>query len=128
MKCDELKTVCYIDAYSTMPVYCAKEVDEAIAELKEENERLIRCCKEYDSRMKILENQSFFALKERRRLKRALWLARAERAKATWQKILRDAGIFFAIGKCKEWDFYNTKQKKWQRVETKCAAKAEEYK
>lgn len=35
MKCDEIKTVCYIDAYSTMPVYCAKEADEAIDELKQ---------------------------------------------------------------------------------------------
>lgn len=35
MKSDELKTVCYIEAYSTMPAYCAKAVDEAIDELKE---------------------------------------------------------------------------------------------
>lgn len=39
MKCEELKPVCYIDAYSTMPVYCAREVDEAIAELKDELNR-----------------------------------------------------------------------------------------
>lgn len=39
MKCDEMKTVCYIDAYSTMPVYCAKEVDSAIDELKREHHR-----------------------------------------------------------------------------------------
>lgn len=64
---------------------------------------------------------------ENRKLKSALWLTRADRAKATWQKILRDAGILFSIGKSKEWDFYNTKQKKWQRVETKCRAKAEEF-
>lgn len=98
MKCDELKQ-------EENPIewglyYDKNEVDAAIAELKERD----------------------------RKTKRALWLARGARAKATRQKILRDAGIFFAIGKCKEWDFYNTKQKKWQRVETKCAAKAEEYK
>lgn len=41
---------------------------------------------------------------ENRRLKRTLWLARAERAKAIWWKPT------------------------WQRVERKCRAKAEEYK
>lgn len=100
--CDELKDYDYDPDFpfqSRGRFYVADDVDAAIAELKERD----------------------------RKTKRALWLAREARAKATWQKILRDAGIFFAIGKCKEWDFYNTKQKKWQRVETKCAAKAKEF-
>ena len=63
-----------------------------------------------------------------RKLKRALWLARAMRAEAQWNRQLRDAGIAFAIGENKSWDSWNQKQKKWQRVERKCREKAEEYK
>lgn len=63
-----------------------------------------------------------------RRLRRALWLARALRAEAQWNRQLRDAGIAFAIGENKSWDFWNQKQKKWQGVERKCLKKAEEYK
>ena len=62
-----------------------------------------------------------------RRLRRALWLARAMRAEAQWNRQLRDAGIAFAIGENKSWDFWNQKQKKWQGVERKCRAKAEEF-
>lgn len=63
-----------------------------------------------------------------RMLRRALWIARAMRAEAQWNRQLRDAGIAFAIGENKSWDSWNQKQKKWQRVERKCRAKAEEYK
>lgn len=63
-----------------------------------------------------------------RKLERSLWLARAMRAEAQWNRQLRDAGICFAVGRCKEWDKFNTIQKKWQVVERKCLKKAEEYK
>lgn len=67
-------------------------------------------------------------MSELKAMKRALWLARAMRAEAQWNRQLRDAGIAFAIGENKSWDSWNQKQKKWQVVERKCRAKAEEYK
>lgn len=63
-----------------------------------------------------------------RTTRRALWLARAERAEAQWNRLLRDAGICFAVGRSKEWDIFNQKQKKWQNVERLCREKSEEYK
>lgn len=84
MKCDELKPICYIDAYSTMPVYGAKEVDAAIAELKAENVRL----------------------------KRALWLARADRAMAESYSVLNDV----------------LTSNRWVKALGKLKTKAEEYK
>ena len=90
MKCDELKTVCYIDAYSTMPVYGAKEVDGAIEELQAEN----------------------------RKLKRALWLARA------WGANQRTKYLdLFLTGRA-----HAIRKYKWIKITSKCRAKAEEYK
>lgn len=123
MKCDNLKAFNCVESdvqelCDPRLVYSKPEVDAAIAELKSKLESV----------QATAYTESVDAGMRERKLKRSLWLARAERANATWQKMLRDAGIFFAIGKSKEWDFYNTKQKKWQRVETKCRAKAKEYK
>ena len=67
---------------------------------------------------------------ENRRLKRALWLARAERAKErkykyeTWErnetkKFNRDGDLIALV---------SIKARKWRRVEIKCVKKAEEYK
>lgn len=67
--------------------YPKSEVDAAIAELKAEN----------------------------RRLQRALWLARAERAK--WESLY----YWYAISN-------KFKSRKFDEVERKCRAKAEEYK
>ena len=124
MKCDELKRK-YSDI--TGPYYGYNEVNEAIAELKAENERLKKC--------EIWMKQHFYCEEviacesaKNRQLKRALWLARAMRAEAQWNRQLRDAGIAFAIGENKSWDSWNQKQKKWQGVERKCRAKAKEYK
>ena len=94
MKCDELEK---FDAasnadlsagYNHRYAYEADEVDAAIAELKAENERLKKC--------EIWMKQHFFCEEviacesaKNRRLKRALWLARAKRAieKISWFKL-----------------------------------------
>ena len=136
MKCDEMKTVCYIDAYSTMPVYGAKEVDEAIAELKAENERLKRC--------EIWMKQHFYCEEviacesaKNRKLIRALWLARAERAHIItllWNVYCYQNNCLyfrdFLNVKCNP--FRNLPKKTamewsdlWESIETKCRAKAE---
>lgn len=85
MKCDELQQV--ENPIEWGLYYDKKEVDAAIAELKDEN----------------------------RRLKRALWIARAERAK--WQSCY----YWYALSRKHDSRLYD-------EVERKCRAKAEEYK
>lgn len=94
--------------------YPKSEVDAAIAELKEvaidaclerddnqkvideleaENQRLVKCCKEYDSRQRIDERIKANASKQLRATKRALWLARKAHAVAMfsyWDSHYRD--------------------------------------
>ena len=53
------------------------EYREDINKLKSENERLVKCCKEYDSRQHIDEHIKFNGAKQLRATKRAMWLARA---------------------------------------------------
>ena len=86
----------YVEYYNTgnhdlAQVYIKSEVDATIAELKDEN----------------------------RKLKRALWLARAEKAHKTmkeyWPDYCHNAHSRIAL-------------QKWENVERKCRAKAEEYK
>ena len=81
MKCDELQYERLGDANKTYPastlVIRKQFVDDAIAELKDENERLEKCCKEYDSRQRIDEQIKSNGAKQLRATKRALWLARA---------------------------------------------------
>lgn len=113
MKCDEIKTVCYIDAYSTMPVYYAKEVDEAIAELKEENERLKNENKKMYTKLQhdtIIDAMSRSHYKELRATKRALWLARA---------YIANIGKRLAIS--------NRNKELKEKVERFCRAKEKEY-
>ena len=82
MKCDELKPIKQGSVeLGEYWVYDAGEVDAAIAELKAENQRLKKC--------EIWMKQHFFCEEviacesaKNRRLKRALWLASAERAVA----------------------------------------------
>ena len=88
MKCDgliaeKLSGECFGCEGGIYEVYGKEEVDEAIAELKEQ----------------LLAT------------KRALWLTRAERAKEMCQRLLIQGF-----------------DPKWQEVERKCRAKAEEYK
>lgn len=82
MKCDELKSFNCVDSdlqefCGPRLVYSKSEVDAAIAELKTENERLVKCCKEYDSRQRIDERIKSGYAQQLRAAKRALWLARA---------------------------------------------------
>ena len=90
LKCDKLtayKGDVYIPVYGSIAdadVYLKKDVDAAIAELKVENERLKKC--------EIWMKQHFYCEEviacesaKNRKLNRALWLARAERAKEKQQ-------------------------------------------
>jgi hypothetical protein len=132
MKCDELEK---FDAASNADLsagydhryaYDADEVDAAIAELKAENERLKKC--------EIWMKQHFYCEEviacesaKNRRLKRALWLARADRAMMTLD--------FFTL-KCRWFKDYMKVEPpkcdvkmihKWATVQRKCRAKAEQY-
>jgi len=96
------------------------EVDEAIEEFKAENKRLKKC--------EIWMKQHFYCEEviacesaKNRKLKRALWLARAERAKEFRYKIK------FAISSMNTKYNYSDADK-WEKVERKCRKKAEEYK
>ena len=116
MKCDELEK---FDAASNADLsagyehryaYDADDVDEAISELKAENKRLKKC--------EIWMKQHFYCEEviacesaKIRRLQRALWLARAERAKEMCQRLLIQGF-----------------DPKWENVERKCLKKSEEYK
>lgn len=110
MKCDKLEKWYAGQCSPSCVVYGAKEVDVAIAELKSENERL----------KAKLENVQASAYADsvdagmcERRMRRALWLARAERAKEM-------AKGYNAVV---EWCSHS----RWIEVERKCLKKAEEY-
>ena len=163
MKCDELKAYkgdVTIPVYGTIAdaeVYIKKEVDAAIATLRgandEKSERIVELQKQVDE-LKAKLNESEEAryeagadaadyYQENRRLKRALWLARAisaHNAAMMWE-ILSDEflnGSLFTIDfrcvgdpdvtefqifrGCMDW------MKIYENVERKCKAKAEEYK
>jgi hypothetical protein len=88
MKCDKLnayKGDVTIPVYGTIAdaeVYLKDKADEAIAELKKENERLKKKMDDYH----LMSDIRRAKIKE---LKRALWIARAERAieKIAWFKL-----------------------------------------
>lgn len=108
MKCDELNA--YVAGFDGIlhknqrhgDVYLKNDVDAAIAELKAklENVQASMYADVVDANM------------ENRRLRRALWIARAEMARTS------------------AWVFWNRKDdynyNKWKKVEFKCRAKAEE--
>ena len=116
--------------------YPKSEVDAAIAELKSENERLNRelehvkngdCINTCD----VVEKH----VKEEIKAKRALWLARAERAKAIqWHegldRYLQERKKYWPSRFCfmANDEMYHVWYKCWCEVERKCRAKAEEYK
>ena len=125
MKCDELKQVEYPIEWGLY--YDKSEVDEAIAELKAklEDVQASMYCDVVDANM------------ENRKVRRALWIARAERAsdKARIFYFAYTCGVKLNI------DGYSNKEKgharmctarwwrlTWLKVERKCKAKAEEYK
>lgn len=140
MKCDELEAI-KADTHGAIEwVYPKDEVDAAIADLKsrihelesiphtdnsavieklvQENERLIKCCKEYDSRQRIDERIKFNGAQQLRATKRALWLARA------WGANQRTKYLdLFLTGRA-----HAIRKYKWIKITSKCRAKAEEYK
>ena len=108
MKCDELKDYDYDPDFpfqSRGRFYVADEVEAAIDELKAKLE---------DAKATAYAESVDAGMRERR-LKRALWLARAEMAK--WKSLY----YWYAIS-----DKY--KSRKFDEVERKCRAKAEEFK
>ena len=124
MKCDELEK---FDAASNADLsagydhryaYEADEVDEAIAELKSKLESV----------QASAYADSVDAGMRERRLKRALWLARAERAYAEAKYNHQTARRYeehkeHTIANC-----FDATVHKWQNVGRKCLKKAEEYK
>lgn len=135
MKCDELRIENACVYGPDAKVYLAEQVDTAIAELKAKlmpclNGDCILTCevvekygKENAELKQKLENvqASMYcdvvdANMENRRLQRALWIARAERAKTEH------------LSKIMYSTLYRDFIAKWENVERKCRAKAEEYK
>ena len=136
MKCDELK---YEKLGDMMPFYPRSTlvirkqfVDAAIDELKREHhkERHEYIDMVAQLKAKLVEQES-----ENRKLKRALWLARAERAKAIqWHegldRYLQERKKYWPSRFCfmANDEMYHVWYKCWCEVERKCRAKAEEYK
>lgn len=123
MKCDELKKQTRDVDYGLGPIsvtfYEADAVDDAIAELKAQNERLKKC--------EIWMKQHFYCEEviacesvKNRRLKRALWLARSERAFAERRRYCAMA----AFEKIEN----DALRIKWCEIQHKCLKKAKEYK
>lgn len=123
-------------------VYYADDVDNAIAELKAENERLKNEKKKMYTKLQhdtIIDAMSRSHHKELRATKRTLWIARAERANVTtllWNVYCYQNNCLYFR------DFMNEKcnpfrdlPKKtamewsdlWESIEKKCLGKAEEY-
>lgn len=138
MKCDELKSLKNIEcAFNTTTqqeqaiaedsdgncygfdsweeVYLKEDVDEAIAELKAklESVQASMYCDVVDVNM------------ENRRLRRALWIARAKRAieKIAWFKLWNASISTMNPEDCARQEF-----DKWKKNLGKCLKKAEEYK
>lgn len=119
MKCDELQYERLGDANKTYPastlVIRKQFVDAAIAELKAKLEDV----------QATAYAESVDAGMENRRLKRALWLARANRAleKIAWFKLWNAS-----ISTMNPEDGARQEFDKWKKALGKCLAKAKEYK
>ena len=134
MKCDELETEQWLDyGGEPMPCYPAKDVDAAIVELKDEINRK-------DGVGKRWFEQCMEARAENVRLKRALWLNRAERAHVTtllWNVYCyQNNCLYFRDFMPENCNPFRSLPKKtamewsdlWESIETKCRAYAEKYK
>ena len=130
MKCDELQEKIQI-TNDTRMVYLKSNVDAAIAELK---------AKLVDVQATAFA-ESVDAGMENRKLKRALWLARAELAKETqflWNVYCHCDKLYFCkpfcvstrknpfryISRMNVVEWYEF----WGKIKNKCLSKAEEYK
>ena len=122
MKCDELETEQWLDyGGEPMPCYPAKDVDEAIAELKAEKEKLDDLAHAHN--LELLQKEN--AISE---LKRALWLARAERAVA--EQTIDEWSRYKEKHPCGSWraDPFDYGVMAWIYVEKLCRKKSKEYK
>lgn len=120
----------YIEYYNTgkhdlAQIYLKSEADAAIAELKAKLESV----------QASMYADVVDANMENRKLKRALWLARAERAKSIkWheglERYLQERKKYWPsrFSFMKDDEMYHVWYKCWCEVERKCRAKAEEYK
>ena len=117
MKCDELESYYYYEdrvftpATHTYRVYHADEVDEAIAELKAVRKVHVEAIASMGAG--LLQDGE-----EIRRLRRALWLARALRARDIQRWWLSVTLAPITERACRVWN----------NIEIKCLKKAEEYK
>ena len=118
MKCDELKPLMCAHEPNVRPMYDKSEVDAAIAELKQFAEDA--CLERDDNQNSIDELQE-----ENRRLKRALWIARAKRVleKIAWFKLWNTS-----ISTMNPEDGARREYDKWKKSLGKFLKKAEEYK
>jgi hypothetical protein len=127
MKCDKLKRFeivgKYTDDETIGECYDADEVDAAIAELKEFAED---ACLERDDNQTAIDELNA----ENRKLKRALWLARAEICRRfDVDRYLRNHRNSWYNENCLTWnDACVAMDVKMCKAERKCRAKAEEYK
>lgn len=140
MKCDELRVKRHIDEDTgiVFSFYGKSEVDAAIAELKQKlhdaemQADLAECAvTEYKIDCDKLKD-------ENRRLKRALWLARAKRAEGLFFYWCARLGFESGFTKADIRGYsVNTKRilrtigewiEYWKNVKSKCLKKAEEYK
>ena len=149
MKCDKLK----VRPYTILPsgqCYDKDEVDAAIAELKAKLEtvnELVKTSKDlYDHAIESIKASHYAEMVDagmrERRLRRTLWLARANNAINSYDKWNLFANFesedkLFTIDEYDETpgvtDFSTLRTyaewcKVWQNVECKCLDKAEEYK
>ena len=131
-----------IGTIESADLYLKYEADAAIAEIKDKLDKAIaerdgnQVC--LDAINKKLEDVQATAYAEsvdagmrERKLKRSLWLARAERAKA--MKAIENLDNYLSLHKNSKWfGIYATRIDtwfyKWDNVERKCLKKAEEYK
>jgi hypothetical protein len=127
MKCDKLKRFeivgKYTDDETIGECYDADEVDAAIAELKEFAED---ACLERDDNQTAIDELNA----ENRKLKRALWLARAEICRRfDVDRYLRNHRNSWYNENCLTWnDACVAMDVKMCKAERKCREKAEEYK
>jgi hypothetical protein len=129
LKCDELQSV-YIDrtdnwvrnGNNTGKLYLKSEVDAAIAELKEAWRSEHEACEALKRKLEDVQASAYAdsvdAGMRERRLQRALWLARALRA--------RDIQRYWIAATCAP--ITERACRVWNNIEIKCLKKAEEYK
>lgn len=127
MKCDELKKY-KAYGFGTSYVYHIEEVDAAIAELKQKLE---------DAQATAYAESVDAGMRERR-LKRALWLSRANSAEGLFFYWCARLGFENGFTKADIRGYsVNTKRRSrtigewieyWKNVKSKCLKKAEEYK